>query len=230
MNQPSNIQQLVERSLFEALRKQCVEFGYLPDVSLFQNSPSEYQRFQTALTDIQTQKGFAIEVFGVGSSQAKQLKKVPRIVILPHNVLPGSLGGAPDIFYSIDQGNSERYEARVTPPQTMDYSYAIHLIWNTAEQLRVLTSILGLSVPKRGYVPIYNNVNERFFVHNIGHNQYSETMEGIHDNAYIFEITDLFDTDDRVIRTNIAKINQVDVEINRGVDGDSDLQDTLTVT
>ena len=76
--------------------------------------------FNTDLTSIISTKGFAIEIFGSSNPQAKYLKKIPRIVVLPNQSLAGALGGSPDKIYTPNNGDvlsPDAYTARVLPPK-----------------------------------------------------------------------------------------------------------------
>ena len=164
-------------------------------------------------------KGFAIEVFGASNSQAKYLKKVPRIVILPNQSLPGGLGGSPDRIYTPVNGDilaPDTFVATVLPPQTTDYSYDICLVSDTAQQARVLHGILALGVPKRGYVKYYNDPTNQFFVVQFSYRSIPDVTEGIIEDIYMYEVRDIFETESAVVSVGIKPIVEIDIDTNEG--------------
>lgn len=198
----------------------------------FYDDPSGVALFQNSLMTIANNLGFAIEVFGSSNSQAKYIKKIPRIVILTNQSLPGTLGGAPDRFYLPNNGdilNPNFFSAQVQPPQTVDITFDIHLVSNSSKQSRILHGILALSVPKRGYVPFYNDETKRIFVNQYSYRNINNTVEGIMEDIYMYKANDIFETNDVIVGTNIKPITEIKVDMDGGEPGNNKPLDSFTV-
>lgn len=208
----SNIVERVERSIFHAIRLELVDKGYLPDVTTFPDTPSGVTAFKTALAAIVGVKGFAVEVFGVGSNQSKGKLAVPRITILEESRLPGALGGDPVPYYEV--AGPDTFNPRVLPPQTKDFQYQISLWYNTAEQGRILHGILALALPARGYIKWFDAPNqiERIFVRQSGFSETSYDDEGYREAAYMYMVEDIFDSESATLAP-VAKLNEITLEI-----------------
>ena len=211
----TNIQEIIERSLFERIRLELVDKLYLPDISDTTTYPDNQGGWDQWETDIKAiadgAKGFAIELFNGGTNIAKGLKKVPRIVINEGNFLPGALGGDPSRFFS-DQG--VYYKALVTPPQTVDYYVNFHLISNTIEEVRILNAILALSVSRRGYLPWYNDATKSFFTRYLNYYDQSNESQGIIEHVYAYEVPDVWDREDVELYSSIAKMTEITLNTN----------------
>lgn len=215
----SDIQQIIERSIFEQIRKELVDKGYLPDITAYPDSEVGYTNYQAAIASIVSTKGYAIELFNEGSNMAKGIKKVPRIVINTGNFLPGALGGDPQKSY-VDKGLY--YQSVVTPPQTVDFYLSIHLVSNTVAQERVLNSLLALAIQRRGYVPFYSDASETFFCRYLNFSNADDLDEGIMEKVYAYEIPDCWDSEDREIDDFVAKMTRIELHPNilKYIDGE----------
>jgi len=215
--QLSNIQEIIERSLFETIRQEIVDKGYLPDVSdtgTYPDNQTGWDQWKSDINAIVSSLGFAVELFSVGSNEAKGIKKVPRIVLEAGNFLPGALGGDPRRYF-VDAGVGG-WDAKITPPQTTDFYINFCIVGNTAAQARILNSILALSVPRRGYIPWYNDSTKSFFARFLNYYDRTNEDEGIIEHVYAYEIPDAWDQDDSDSPTypTVAKINEVTLNIN----------------
>lgn len=220
LNTPlSNVQELVERSLYHSIRRQCVAKGYLPDVTLYTgNSNAEFQRFEADLADIRTNKGFAIEVFGHSSAQEKWLKKTPRIVILPNMAVPGTLGGAMDRQY---EGNGpvlseSGFTSYILPPQTTDFYYDVHVVYEKAEQGRVINSLIALGLPMRGYIDTVDNYagiiqDQKFFMRLLDSRNLGLNSQGQYETVYTYEVPDIFEIERIVINPSVPAIREITI-------------------
>lgn len=210
----SNIQEIIERSLFEDIRKEIVDKGYLPDISdvgTYPDSQVGWDQWQSDIDDIVTNQGFAIEIFGVGNNKAKGTKKVPRIVLEPGNFLPGALGGDPRNTFEAADGNT--FNILKTPLQTTDFYMNICIVAETIQQLRTLTGILAISVPRRGYHNFYNDPTKTFFARFLNYYDRDDESEGFLEHVYSYEIPDAWDQENQEIGT-IAAINEITFNTN----------------
>ncbi len=203
----STIQELVERSLFERLRLECVDKGYTADITAFPETPAGYAAYQAAIEAIRNSVGFAIEIFNNQDNQNTGQLKVPRITIVPQPFMEGSLGGDQTRRYVKD---GPAYNAEVLPPQTSDYYCNIHLTGTTAAQMRILNAILSLSVPTRGWIPwLPNTLEGNFFAKRIGYFQNAFAEKGATDLVYRYQIPDLFETDCEIVATGLSPLKQI---------------------
>lgn len=222
----SNLQELVERSLFESIRKEVVDKGYLPDITAqveitpvtipptytnkYPNTLQGRQQWELDIKNIVNSKGFAIEIYNEGSNLGKGIKKVPRIVINSGNSLPGALGGDPSRFYE-DTGNS--YLPMVTPPQTVDLFIDIHVVSDNVIQERILNAIMALALPRRGYIKHYNDPTKTFFIRFINFYDRDDLEGGIVEKVYGYEIPDCWDRADIQVGPAVSKITQITVPV-----------------
>lgn len=212
----SGIQEIIERSLFETIRKEIVDKGYLPDISnpiLYPDNQTGWDQWKSDISGIVSSLGFAIELFSVGSNEHKGVKKVPRIVLEAGNFLPGALGGDPRRYF-VDAGTT--YNAKITPPQTVDFYINFCIVGDTAQQVRIMNAILALSIPRRGYIPWYNDSTKTFFARFLNYYDRTDEDEGIIEHVYAYEIPDAWDQDDRddPLHPTIAKINEITFNTN----------------
>jgi hypothetical protein len=216
----SNIQEVIERSLFESIRQEVVDKGYLPDISdtvTYPDTAVGWAQWESDIENIVSSMGFSIEVYSVGSNENKGIKKVPRIVIESGNFLPGALGGDPRRFF---EDVTSHWDAKVTPPQTTDFYINFCIVGNTAAQIRVLNAIMSLAIPRRGYIPWYNDSTKSFFARFLNYYDRTDEDEGIIEHVYAYEIPDAWDSDDSEFNSvvtgdnTIAKIGEITLNIN----------------
>lgn len=208
----SDIQELIERSIFEAIRKELVDKEYLPNINLYPNTEAGRLAYETEIKAIATIKGFAIEVYSESNNHSKGIKKTPRIVVKTGSFVPGSLGGDPSLVF-IDKGILG-YEPTVTPPQTVDFYIDFHLISESVKQERILNALLAIAVPRRGYIPFYTDATRTFFVKYINFYNLDDQEQGIIGKNYAYEIQDGWETEDQVVGGMVAKMNQIDLTLN----------------
>jgi len=210
----TTIQEIIERSLFYAIIDEIVDKEYFPDIrddTTYPDTPQGKIDFDTAVQAVIVSMGYAIEIFSGASNESRGLKKVPRIVIDSGNFLPGALGGDPRRFFE-DQGDD--YKALVTPSQTVDFYVNFHLISGSIKQSRILNAIIALAVPRRGYIPWYNDETKTFFAHYLNYYDQSNEDEGIIEHVYAYEIPDAWDREDGEVYATIAKMTEITLNTN----------------
>jgi len=226
----SNIQQLLERTIFEALREETVDNGFLPDITTFLPSTQpNYDAYQAAIDAVAISKGFAIEIFGQASNHARGLKKIPRMVFEPQMFLPGALGGDSTRFYKSNGGGG--FDAVLRPPQSANFFFNIHLIGNTAEQLRIMQAIVSISLPRRGYIKLHDPTMEfptdqNIFVRTIAFQDMGNKEEEILEKLYRYEIPDAYEIDDEFLEA-IAKMDEITLVVK---DDDDRIINTTVIT
>ena len=206
----SNIQEVIEITVFEAIRLELVDKGYLPDITQFPDTPQGVTDYNNAIKDIVDEKGFAIDIFNNGSNFNKGIKTIPRIIINSGNFLGGSLGGDPSKFFI---NNGSNYTAMVTPPQTSDFYLDVHCVSNNVKQERILNSILSLALPKRKYLKCYNDLTKSFFIRYLSFFELDNLGHGLSEKCFSYEIPDCWDTEDTTIPGTISKISVIEMDL-----------------
>jgi len=197
----SNLEELLERSIFHAIREKTVAEGYLPNINTFDVSNIDNTvaaaakvSYENAKTNIFNTKGFVVDVFGVGNNQAKGLKKVPRIVVDTQTFQPGTLGGDTSPVYENVNGI---FVKSSNPSLASDFFYNVYAVANNVKQLRVLTAIISSALPRRGYIKTY--LDERLqFSGNIltvftGSMDSDDLTEGVMEKVFSYASTDVFE-------------------------------------
>lgn len=205
----SEIQEIIERSIFERIRLVLVEEGYLPDILNFlPENPTNYNLYEQALKTVVDTKGFVIELFNHQDNLSLGISKVPRIVIVPQPFVEGSLGGDGSRRYIKD---GLVHKAVVMPTQTSDFNCAIHLLSKTAKQTRILNSILSKSIPRRAYIPFIQGLEGNFFILQETSFQNHDTFKGLTEIIIRYTVPDLFEIDDIVVQDNISPLTNIDL-------------------
>jgi hypothetical protein len=223
----SNLQELLERSIFHAIRELTVAEGYTPDIANYNIedndiniSQSESDLFEAAKVVIFNDKGFTIDIFGAGSNQTKGLKKAPRIVIDTKSFQPGTLGGDTIPVYELIDGT---YVKSSEQSLASDFFYNIYAVAEDIKQLRILTAIISQALPRRGYIKTYidstiqpyGNILVRF----LSSSNSDDLPEGILECIYSYESPDIFESLPQTIETqvggnvfNIKPINDIQLQ------------------
>lgn len=206
----STVQELIENSLFEAIRLELVDKGYLPDITTYTNDAAGQIEWETDLKAI-ADAGTAIEIISERANDKLDVKKTPRIIISSGSFLPGAIGGDPTKKF-VDMGDT--FSAFTTPHQTTDFYINFHLISSKTMDERILNAILALSIPKRGYVPFWSDATSSFFVKYLNYHEGRDDVDGVIEKVYSYEIQDAWDREDIEVMTNIAKMTEITLNIN----------------
>lgn len=217
----SNTQELVERTIYERIRTELVDKGYLPDITLttgqpavlvYPNTTAGKLAFEVAIKAIaDSNKKFAIELFNNINSKHEGSKKAPRIVISSDSFLGGELGGdSTRIFRTVGQ----TFSAYRQPPQTVNYYFNVRIVANNVVEERIATAILSLALPKKGYIPLYNDSNYNLFCRNLNSADISNEEVGLIEKYFAYEVPDLWDMEDELVEANIAKLTEITLHPN----------------
>lgn len=223
----SNIEELLERSVFHLLRELVVAEGYLPNIRDYdiENTnltiaTTEQTRYDNQIISIAQSMGFVIDIFGSSNNQVKDFKKAPRIVIDTVSFQPGSLGGDTTPIYVLTNGV---YVKNNNPSLTSDFYYNIYVVAENIKQLRTLTAIVSAALPRRGYIKTYidNTLQHsgNLFNYFVGSGDTSDAAEGLFEKYFNYTIPDIFETLPKVIDTtvggkefDIVPINDIQLE------------------
>lgn len=207
-----NTEKLIERSIYHALRKTVVAYGYIPDVDNYDvTNPdiaiaqAESRRYLDDAKDIKDNKGFTIELFSSGNSQTRGELKVPRIVVETEAFLPGQLGI--DTTHSFIPNTQDSFDKMDNSflSQTSDFYFNIKLINNSIEQQRVLYGLALMTLPRRGYMKWEHEPEllpySNLFINFLSHHGQEHQQEGITEKTYRYEISDVVELEPTKIKT-----------------------------
>ncbi|MAO08127.1 MAG: hypothetical protein CL596_05375 [Alteromonas sp.] len=221
-------QQLIERSIFKAIKEIIVKEGYFPDVDNYSiDNPepaiaeSEQKRLKHDVKIIAAEKGYAVELFSNGTQEDRGQIKPPRIVIESESFLPGELGiDTTKTFEKKENGNYKAIDNSFLT-QLSDYYFYIRLISNSVEQERVLNSIIISSIPRRGYLKWADqailNPHSNIMIQYLSHTE-TNWDQGIKEKSFRYEIKDIMEIGPKEIPGEIPaiknlSINDLEIEI-----------------
>ena len=144
-----NSQEIIERSVYQAILDVAVSLGYSLNPNDYLPQTLESQRRFEA--DIGKLKKF-IPIYGTGNAESKDRKITPRIVVNARGFYPGSIGMPKEL---IEKQVGVGYKAYEQPYETIDQQIDVHLVANNQEDLRLLHQILFWALPQRGYIKPY---------------------------------------------------------------------------
>lgn len=231
----NNIQQRVERSIFEVLRKTLLLEGYIPDISNATRypisggslTPTAQSNWDVDLKTIEATNGWAVEIFGSAASDSRGLKRVPRIVIVSKRIIPGEVGLGPGFTYNPDPLNPGSFLKTLNPFEAANMHFDIHLVSMTSSQSRFLNAILSKALSLKKYIPFVDNPNERFFIKHYNYYDLPDPKDGIEENVYSYEVQDLYQFDDSTV-IQVKPITEITTEFIIGYTNIT--EDSLIVT
>lgn len=212
----SNMQEVVELTLFHSILQECIDKGYSPDIrntTLYPSTTVGVAAYKAAQEAIITAQGFTVEVFNNSNPDYKGHKTPPRIVIITEDPLPGDIGAGPDRIYIASENGAI---PAILPPESYDITFSVHIIANNAKQHRRLVSLLANSIPSRGYLPIsprYGLSDFNIFVRNISYTSLPSAIDGLIERVWRYEVKDVFLTEYVKTRDEVALLNQITMEI-----------------
>lgn len=210
----SNIQGLIERTVYKALRAVTEEHLYIPDITDYPNTQNGFNDYNDAVKDVVADKGYAIEVFGHSNAQAKGQKLVPRIVIKPRRVIEGGIGMDVGKLFKLNAGDAS-FTSYTVQGTSSNIHIEVHLVSNTAAQHRILHSIMMAALNHRGYLELYDN-SAKFFYRYIGYSDEENVVEGILTNVYTYEVVDVDMMQEVIVDAATAKILEITFEMYTG--------------
>lgn len=222
----ANTEEIIENSVFLAIQNNLIAEGYLPDLSPFDfenPDPAIAEQanddYRAALQVIRNQKGFSIEVFNYDNAQSRGIKTVPRIVLETQGFYPGSIGKDSTAQYKLNEGGT--YDKEFDGQKTSDLYFNIYLVANDVKQIRVLHAINSLSLPRLGYIPRFESLddelmikkNGNIFIEYINYNEQSDTDRGVIEKVYRYAAVDVVERLATRDNTDISKIISIEKEV-----------------
>jgi hypothetical protein len=206
----TNIQERVERSIFEAIRLTLVENGYLKNIKDYTQDGSGSITFDLANKNIIATKGFFILVFGQSSAQSRGEKTVPRIVVQTQGSLPGDIGSP----ITSKEVTGETYAVYKHPYSTSNFKIDIIITHNKASHFRVCAAIVAEALGTRNYIPFYDDPTSRFFIE-VQNSGYSirDIVEGLTDSVLSYQVKDLYEVETKTVKEDGPLITDIKVAI-----------------
>jgi hypothetical protein len=205
----SNLQQRVERSIFEAIRLILVAEGYIPDIAdtgTFGTEPfsaANQVAWDAALATRVAAKGFAVEEYN--HSLEPGTRKVPRIAIIPRRSMPGDLGSPNQPFYQASPIDPKTLVGVKLPLETTHFYFDIHLVSGSTAQGRVLNAVVGKALGNKKYIPYYDDPGSLLFIRQYNYYDIPDPIEGQEEKIYAYEVPDLYDVPDEFTAQSTIK-------------------------
>nr|DAJ85231.1 MAG TPA: hypothetical protein [Caudoviricetes sp.] len=143
----------IDRTIYELIRKRLVDDGYLPEITNYTTEKD----YIVAKKQIEVQKGFVIEVHGVGTPEARDERIVCEITIDRKQIEAGSLGGETPQF--IKDNVTGKFTKEKIPAICSDVHYEIRVFSNSIHKERIAFQILMEIFTHRNYYPITETYN-----------------------------------------------------------------------
>lgn len=208
----SKVQEYVERSFNEAIRVVLVQEGYLVDETLLVGNPNAKDIYESGMKAIANTKGFCIELYGTAGNQARGELRVPRIVLESGRMGIGVLGSNPSGEVVVNPLLPQTYQKVKTTLRNSQINIAAHLVSQNIKQDRILNAVIIKALGLNGYLPLYGNPGEVFFINQLNFYDIPEFDQGLIEKIYEYEAPDLF-IEETTILNNIVPIKQIDLEI-----------------
>jgi hypothetical protein len=184
----NDIQTLIERSIYEAIRLVLVATGYTPDISLFPETPEGTEDYFNYLDQIQEEKGFAIELFGFSPPESKGVSKLPQIVLVSESFIPGDVGMEDSPIYIPE--DEDHFSKVLVDPLAYNLMYSCYLYAPSTESFRVLRNTLHLALKPFQYIPIIGT-SEVVLSVATGASSKTNYREGGLDTTYSYYVPDV---------------------------------------
>lgn len=209
-----NSEEIVERTFYASLLSTAINMGltlnpddYLP---ISQENESRYEQDKSNIENF-------VSIFGVGNNQTRGAKICPRITLDLQSYYPGMIGMEKYAIEDNANGNFNRVEH---PFETKDISIDVHLVANNMPELRLLHSIMYLSLPARGYlVPYIGDFNEwvnkklqptgNIYIEIGNYYDYNDKEHGILEKVYSYTCNDSIIDYSNITDEDIKPINDI---------------------
>ena len=152
-----NTEEIIERSFYMSLLVTALKHKFTLDPNEYlpvnKENSIRYDRDKKALSKFVT-------IFGVGSSQSRGAKLVPRITLELQGYYPGSVGMEK---YQVDSENPEKPMLVEWDFSSKDVVIDVHLVANNQTDMRLLHNIMYDSLPANGYIkPYFNETSKEY--------------------------------------------------------------------
>lgn len=220
--------EMLDRSIFELLRKKVVLKGFLPDIVANPTS-AQYK----AAKDILRASTPLIDVCGVGYAEDRNEKSINKIVISRVSSDRGALGGWGLSYfeeYQNVQGDT-RFKKYSLPDQQRSINYQIRIISTSARFDRIMDTIvtgtLGMNRQHKGVANDGSDTDKTFDMLFIGDADVS--IPEVWERVYSYRVPDIFigEEEDYLLNENIVPLqtvsfcislvrNMADIDLSKG--------------
>lgn len=211
-----NIQELIERSLYEKLRLKLVSLGYTPDITLYANTDAGYAAYKAALLAIKnSNKGFAVEVYGTGSIVSKGQVHTPRIVMDWGGFFEGEIGNSPEIE-SVKVGNV--FHEMRSDLSTYEGIINFILVAETTAQERFIHDTFRQVLRSKSFITYYDSTPGSFLIIQDSLVKTSTPGDGLKEWIYTFNIPDInFNEITKVAETSPTILFNIQLALELGI-------------
>lgn len=205
--------EIVDRTLFEYIRREVVTQGLLPDWRTFNvGTINERQIAYEAAKSAMRESGELVEVYGVGSAKARGTKAISMITVDRKNVLNGSVGGSGVVY--TDNGD-DTFSKHEMPDSTCNVIYEIRGICNTTASERKTAKALANVFGRRRGIKALDLFTEDFDgEHLIIESQGSVSLntDDFIEWVHTFQIVDAWIDEAVLISANIVPLTTVNIK------------------
>lgn len=201
----------IDRTIYENLRLKTVNAGYLPNIDSFERTEQGKQQWLNALHGVENEKGFIIDIFGVGASIDRGELTTCRMIVIR---LDGKNGTLQNTEYEATIGGFNQ----VTVKYSRTLTYEIRVICRTAEQEQLLNDIVESAFSG---VSKYLTVNSgRGLPSTLGFkifrmNDYNVTVYDHIERRFTYSVKDVFiDSNSESTAVAISPITSIDFTVN----------------
>lgn len=185
--------QTILRSIYEAIRKEIVSNGYLPDADLYTDSLFDTEKYFQDRSAITQTKGFWIDLFSESSARNKGMKDSVRIVLFLSRVYDGEIGAPVNVITAQDAGAAKEFRLGLLPGKASNLIFAVHLLTSTSEQTFVLNAIISNALGQRNFIPVYDNLEgQPFYIEQTSFGDLDNPMENLQEKVYYYTVPDVF--------------------------------------
>lgn len=208
-----NSQEIIERSVYDALLRVAIALGYSLDPNDY--LPESVENANRLKNDIKALVKY-IPIFGTGSASAKDQKTTPRIVVNARGFYPGAIGLPREV---IEKGVGQGFTMNEEPYEVLDQYIDVHLVANTQEDLRLLHQIMFWALPQRGYIKPYNEEKFLFsgnlFIEVGNFFDYPNTTLGLLEKVYEYKVFDTLVGEREDVDNDLVPIIDIKVLLER---------------
>ena len=200
----------LDRSMYENMRLAIIAAGYIPDRAAYA-TPALYKAakvsLKASLADHQL-----IEIFGVGTSAARDEKSINTIFIKRVTEGIGDIGAygvtkfVPKDVNGVTKFDKERY-----PSSTQDIVYEVRFVANTVKFERIIVGLIYKVFGTKKYIPLYLNSgsldSETVLCLKQGDSDVSST--DVKEKVYQFVLQDIWVEEFETVKENIPRMTDI---------------------
>lgn len=199
----------IDKTIYEAIRLQCVAYGLLPDITI----SSDYELEKNLIA---AERGGYIEVFGQASWFSRGKKMTNRFVVDRHTITKGDIGGGFTLTEEyVDDNGDTRVRVWKAPQQSKDILYEIRFVGldNTFELVshQILTKALSDNKYIKCLSGRENTADLEFQIYL--QNSYDASNLEFHERVWNFKVPNIFFYEGYEIIKDTVKIKEITYDI-----------------